>query len=60
MVAVIRRRCEWNLRCSADRQGDAQMSTILYVVGGQVLKFPTKQAERVAHCYIGMPSRTYC
>jgi hypothetical protein len=30
------------------------MATILYVVGSQVLDFPTKQAERVAHCYIGM------
>jgi hypothetical protein len=37
----------------ADRQGDAQMATILYVVGSQVVNFPKKQAERVAHCYIG-------
>jgi hypothetical protein len=37
----------------ADWQGDAQMATILYVVGSQVVNFPKKQAERVAHCYIG-------
>jgi hypothetical protein len=37
----------------ANRQGDAQMATILYVVGSQVISFPKKQAERVAHCYIG-------
>jgi hypothetical protein len=29
------------------------MATVLYVVGSQVVDFPTKQAERVAHCYIG-------
>lgn len=29
------------------------MATILYIVGSRVLKFPAKQAERVAHCYIG-------
>lgn len=29
------------------------MATVLYVVGSPVVDFPMKQAERVAHCYIG-------
>lgn len=29
------------------------MATILYIVASKVLNFPPKQAERVAHCYIG-------
>jgi hypothetical protein len=37
----------------SDFQGDAQMATILYVVGSGLLSFPKKQAERVAHSYIG-------
>ena len=41
----------------ANSQGDAQMATILYVVGSQVIHFPKKQAERVAHSYIGTSSQ---